>query len=192
MNTVQNTLLDSLRVSESAVEVANVEIPDYPYAVVSLHRFENIFSKDKLTEIVDLLLQISKKTNLLFILHKPTEKKLEQHQLRAKPEACSNIELRPRYSYFQFIKLIKKATLVITDGGSNQEECFYLGKPCIIMRATSERREGLGENAVICNYRYPEIEQVIDNLASYEIVADQSTVSPTSIIVDQLTLLDTY
>lgn len=192
VNTVQNTLLDSLRVSESAVEVANVEIPDYPYAVVSLHRFENIFSKDKLTEIVDLLLQISKKTNLLFILHKPTEKKLEQHQLRAKLEACSNIELRPRYSYFQFIKLIKKATLVITDGGSNQEECFYLGKPCIIMRATSERREGLGENAVICNYRYPEIEQVIDNLASYEIVADQSTVSPTSIIVDQLTLLDTY
>ncbi|CAA0092919.1 UDP-N-acetylglucosamine 2-epimerase [Halioglobus japonicus] len=190
VDTLQNTLLDALRISESAVEIADVEIPGYPYAVVSLHRFENIFSKEKLTEIVDLLLQVSKKTKLLFILHKPTEKKLEQHRLRAKLEACSNIEMRPRYSYFQFIKLIKNASLVITDGGSNQEECFYLGKPCIIMRTTSERREGLGENAVICNYQYAEIERVIDNLAKYKIVADQSTVSPTNIIIDELTRLD--
>ncbi len=191
VNTVYNTLLDALRISESAVAEAKVEIPDYPYAVVSVHRFENIFSKEKLTEIVDLLLRTSEHMPLLFILHKPTEKKLEQYKLRSKLEACSSIELRPRYSYFQFIKLIKQASFVITDGGSNQEECYYIGKPCIIMRATSERQEGLGKNAVICNYSYPEIERVVSDLPRYQTVAEHSAISPTNIIIDQLMLLDT-
>jgi UDP-N-acetylglucosamine 2-epimerase (non-hydrolysing) len=184
--------LDALRISELAVAEAEVDIPDYPYAVVSLHRFENIFSKQKLMEIVDLLALASKKFPLLFILHKPTEQKLEHYQLRARLDACPNIELRPRYSYFQFIKLIKHASFVVTDGGSNQEECYYLGKPCIIMRTTSERQEGIGENAVICNYKYPEIERVMNNLPRYQTGANLTINSPTAIIIDQLTLLDTH
>ncbi len=191
VNTIHNTLLDSLRISEGAVDEAAVVIPAYPYGLVSIHRFENIFSKAKLTEIVDLLLLASQKMPLLFILHKPTERKLDQFHLRETLEQCTNIELRPRYSYFQFMKLTKQAALVITDGGSNQEECYYLGKPCIIMRAASERQEGLGENAVICNYHYDEIERVIDNLPEYEAATDRSAISPTSIIIDKLVQLDT-
>ena len=86
--------------------------------------------------------------------------------------------MRPRYSYFQFMKLTKQASLVITDGGSNQEECYYMGKPCVIMRAASERQEGLGENAVICNYKYEEIEHVMSNLSRYEIVGDRPASRP--------------
>lgn len=190
VNTIHNTLLDALRISENAVDEAKVDIPHYAYALVSIHRFENIFSKAKLTEIVDLLLCASNKMPLLFILHKPTEQKLDQFHLKAKLEGCPNIELRPRYSYFQFMKLTKQASLVITDGGSNQEECYYLGKPCIIMRAASERQEGLGENAVLCNYRYEEIERVMDNLSNYKIAEDRSAVSPTKIIIDHLIQLD--
>jgi UDP-N-acetylglucosamine 2-epimerase (non-hydrolysing) len=190
VNTIHNTLLDSLRISEKVVDGAAVEIPDYAYALVSIHRFENIFSRSKLTEIVELLLRASNKVPMLFILHKPTEQKLEQFQLRQKLELCPHIELRPRYSYFQFMRLTKKATLVITDGGSNQEECYYLGKPCIIMRAASERQEGLGENAVICNYDYDTIERVIKNLPAYTPAASRSSVSPTDIIIDELIRLN--
>jgi len=186
VNTVHNTLLDALRISEHAVDNAKVEVPGYSYGIVSIHRFENIFSRRKLTEIVDLLLHVSEKKLLLFILHKPTEQKLDQFHLREKLEQCPNIELRPRYSYFQFIKLTKQASLVITDGGSNQEECYYMGKPCIIMRAASERQEGLGENAVICNYSIEEIEHVMSNLTRYEIAAKQSNISPTDIIIEKL------
>lgn len=189
VNTIHNTLLDSLRISENTVAEANVDIPNYSYALVSIHRFENIFSRAKLTKIVDLLVRISKEMPLLFVLHKPTEKKLDQFHLREILERCPNIEMRPRYSYFQFMKLTKQASLVITDGGSNQEECYYMGKPCVIMRAASERQEGLGENAVICNYKYEEIEHVMSNLSRYEIVGDLSCISPTNIIVEQLILL---
>jgi UDP-N-acetylglucosamine 2-epimerase (non-hydrolysing) len=186
VNTVHNTLIDALKISEDSVNEANVDIPENPYAVVSLHRFENIFSKSRFAEIVDLLLQISETTHLLFILHKPTEQKLNLFGLKSKLESCPNIELRPRYSYFQFIKLIKYASFVVTDGGSNQEECHYIGKPCIIMRTTSERQEGIGQNAVICNYKYSEIEAVINNLPAYEIAPKWLEVSPSRIIVDHL------
>lgn len=189
VNTIHNTLLDALKISERGVDESKVDIPPEAFAVVSIHRFENIFSKPKLTEIVDLLIKASKKTPLLFILHKPTEKKLEQFGLRAKLEHCPTIELRPRYSYFQFIKLVKHGSFVITDGGSNQEECYYIGKPCIIMRTATERQEGINKNAVICNYQYQKIQRVIENPADFEVSPTNTDVSPTTIIVDNLAKL---
>ncbi len=190
VNTVHNTLLDALRISETAVNESQVAIPDHEFAVASIHRFENIFSRSKLTEIVDLLIDVSTRTPILFILHKPTEQKLDQYELRSRLEQCPTIELRPRYSYFQFIKLTRQASFVITDGGSNQEECFYMGKPCIIMRAASERQEGLGQNAVVSNYSIARINQVIDSLSDYQLTSQDFGVSPSSIIVDELEKLD--
>jgi UDP-N-acetylglucosamine 2-epimerase (non-hydrolysing) len=186
VNTVHNTLLDSLRISEGAVNESIVDIPGSEFAVASIHRFENIFSKSKLTQIVDLLIKASEKTPLLFILHKPTEHKLIQFGLMEILEHCPSIELRPRYSYFQFIKLIKHASFVITDGGSNQEECYYMEKPCIIMRSASERKEGIGENAVICNYQEDKIILAIKKLTKHRLAPQDLGISPSKIIVDTL------
>jgi len=186
VDTIHNTLLDSLRISENAVVDAIVEVPGTAFAVVSIHRFENIFSKEKLTEIVELIQKISTTTPLLFILHKPTEKNLRKYNLIQQLEDCPGIELRPRYSYFQFIKLIKHASFVVTDGGSNQEECYYMGKPCIILREASERQEGLGGNAIICNYDYNLIRQIAENPVKYNTLPVKSVVSPSAIIVDAL------
>ena len=142
--------------------------------------------RSMLSRIVDLLIRISDSTPLIFILHKPTEQKLAQFGLRDKLESCAEIELRPRYTYFQFIKLIKHASFVITDGGSNQEECHYLGKPCIIMRTTSERQEGIGTNAVISNYDYATISDVVKKPEQYSIAASNLDASPSAIIVEEL------
>ena len=54
------------------------------------------------------------------------------------------------------------------------------------MRSTSERQEGIGQNAVICNYKYSEIAPVINNLPAYEIAPKWLEVSPSRIIVDHL------
>ncbi len=186
VNTVHNTLLDALNISKAAIGQASVDIPDQPFGVVSIHRFENIFSRARLTEIVGLLQRISVQRHLLFILHKPTLEKLRQYGLMSALENCGAIELRPRYTYFEFIKLIGSADFVITDGGSNQEECHYLGKPCIILRQASERQEGLGGNAAICGYDYRKITQILDNLDDYALEPANPAPSPAKIIVDSL------
>ena len=189
IDTVHNTLLDSLRLSEQAIDSAAIDIPCNKFAVASIHRFENIFSRGQMTTIVNILEKMSTEIRVLFILHKPTEQKLAEFGLMERLESNPNIELRPRYSYFQFVKLIKHAAVVVTDGGSNQEECHYIGKPCIIMRSTSERKEGIGHNATICNYEYEEVARVLSNLKRYEHAPEKESVSPSRIIVDTLSLM---
>ncbi len=45
--------------------------------------------------------------------------------------------------------MLQRAEYIVTDGGSNQEESFYLGKPCLLLRKETERHEGLGENVIL-------------------------------------------
>lgn len=187
VNTHFNTLIDSLKASEESIANAEVEIPEYRYGIVSIHRFENIFSRQKLETITEILVDISSQHRLLLILHKPTLKKLAEFNLLQRLEQCANIELRPRYSYFQFIKLVKHAYFVITDGGSNQEECYYLGKPCLILRKATERNEGIGHNACISGYKPDVIKDFFHSVARYEHPEIKSNISPTEIIINSLT-----
>jgi len=130
INTKENTLLDSLKSVLGDEEKISVDIPKENYCLVSIHRFENIFNKTQLSYILKIIKEISGKIKVLFILHKPTRQKLDEYDFFGELENDSNIELRPRYDYFQFIKLLKNSDFIITDGGSNQEESYYLG-PCI-------------------------------------------------------------
>jgi UDP-N-acetylglucosamine 2-epimerase (non-hydrolysing) len=38
-----------------------------------------------------------------------------------------------------FIELIRGATIVVTDSGGVQEECVYIGRPCLTLRPSTER-----------------------------------------------------
>ena len=48
--------------------------------------------------------------------------------------------------------MLRAAPLVITDGGSIQEECALLGVPTLLWRARTERPHGLGANVVLTGY----------------------------------------
>jgi UDP-N-acetylglucosamine 2-epimerase (non-hydrolysing) len=153
INTVNNTLLDSLANALPAIQqVFDIDSPDVPFGVVTLHRFENIYSKASLERVVTIVERISKSIHLLFILHKPTEIKLRKFGFYHRLADNIHIELRKRYDYFRFIHLITKAEFVISDGGSNQEECLFLGKPILLLRKATERTEGLQRNCVLSKY----------------------------------------
>jgi UDP-N-acetylglucosamine 2-epimerase (non-hydrolysing) len=185
INTFSNTLLDSLLTARPAIEnISDVDIPGVKYAVVTLHRFENVKDKPNVENIVKLLLEISKEIRLIFILHKITENKLRKFELMQALKSSDNIEMRKRYDYFRFIKLISHSEFVISDGGSNQEECFYLGKPVLLFRNVSERQEGLGVNAVLSKFDEGIISEFVKNYASYSKNFIQTADSPSSIIAD--------
>lgn len=50
--------------------------------------------------------------------------------------------------YLEFIYLMEKATIVLTDSGGIQEEAPGLGKPVLVMRDTTERPEALSSGTV--------------------------------------------
>lgn len=185
INTYVNTLYDSLRFALPTLEtLTGVEIPTRRYAVVTLHRFENIYNYKALSRLISIVEHISEKIYLLFVLHKPTEVKLKKFGFFSQLASNKNIEFRQRYSYFEFIKLLVNADFVVSDGGSNQEECYYLGKPILLLRKTTERCEGLTENCVVSQYDLKIVTEFIENVDNYRFDFKQLDHYPSNIIVE--------
>jgi UDP-N-acetylglucosamine 2-epimerase (non-hydrolysing) len=181
-----NTLYDALRFIKKNTQSLSVKIPSTPYVVVSVHRFENIFNKTVLSKIVEIIEKIALTIPVLMIAHKPTMQKLQSFGLSARLESNEQIEVRPRYDYANFIHLVSLSEFVVTDGGSNQEECFYLGKPCLVLRHATERTEGLNENVVISEFDQACIDHFVAHYSIYARDEKIITPSPTEVIVDRL------
>ena len=122
------------------------------YGVVSIHRFENIFNKNRLNFILNQIEYISKSCPLYFVLHPATVQKLHSYDWYLRLENNPNVKLTNRMGFIDFIQLINNSRFLITDGGSNQEESSYLGLPCLLMRNATERKEGLDQNVVLSAY----------------------------------------
>ena len=59
-----------------------------------------------------------------------------------------NIALLPPLDYLPMVHLMRHAAIVLTDSGGLQEEAPALGKPVLVMRAVTERPEGMEAGTV--------------------------------------------
>lgn len=185
IDTIANTMFDTVRMARKASRRRD-HIPASPFALVSLHRYENIFNRRRLTAILEDLERVSVRLPLLFILHPSTESRLIRFGLMEELRRNGRIELRPRYSYFDFFSLMEKAEFIISDGGSIQEEASYTGLPCLVMRKVSERPEGLGENVVLARYDREVIDEFVANYHRRRRAASFGETSPSEIIASSL------
>jgi UDP-N-acetylglucosamine 2-epimerase len=55
----------------------------------------------------------------------------------------ANVRLIAPQGYRNFVALMARARLILTDSGGVQEEAPSLGKPVLVMRDTTERPEGV-------------------------------------------------
>lgn len=74
--------------------------------------------------------------------------------------------------YLEFVYLMEKSTLVLTDSGGIQEEAPGLGKPVLVMRDTTERPEALSSGTVhLVGTSYEkimeEVSTLLDDAAAY-------------------------
>ena len=75
--------------------------------------------------------------------------------------------------YLEFVYLMEKSTIVLTDSGGIQEEAPGLGKPVLVMRDTTERPEALESGTVHLvgtdyNKIVNEVSTLLDDPAAYE------------------------
>jgi len=162
IDTLENTLLDGMRMALSKdlnLEVAR-KLPPRFFLFVC-HRQENLLDKAFLQGILERIENKSTQIPCVTIIHKPAEVALASLGLLEKLTKNPNIVALPRQSYFDFTHLLERAEFVITDGGSNQEECYFLGKACLVLRKESERREGLGHNALLSMKDFTVIEEFL-------------------------------
>ncbi len=183
-----NTLLDALRLADNGNggSAAPVNGSRKTFALVTLHRYETIARRSTLARAVDRVTRIARTLPLKFILHPPTRVALKKCSLYETLERHPRIELLPRLDFFAFSRMLRKAEFIVSDGGSNQEECHYLGIPCLLLREETERVEGLGENAVLSRFDENLIDDFVHRYPEFRRAPLTDTASPTEIILDRL------
>lgn len=189
INTINNTLIQSLHLClNHPVNTKFVNsLRAKKFFLLILHRQEHIFFEKSLTKkYLKLMLENQEKDMIcVLVLHKLTEDFLIGENLMNKLKS-KNIILVPRLPYPEFMNVMKMAQFVATDGGSNQEESYYFGKPCLVLRNVTERIEGLGENVVLSKGRNTLIKDFIINYQKYKRKPIKINTSPSKIIVDYL------
>ena len=86
------------------------------------------------------------------------------------------IHLTPPLSYLSFVALLQRARLVLTDSGGVQEEAPALGCPVLVLRSSTERREGITAGAAqlvgtSANAIVAAVRRVLDDAGHYAAMA---------------------
>lgn len=186
INMGANTMLDGVRYALSHPSKNRFDFEDSLFAIVSIHRFENIFTARFVNFILPVLKNIAGKHHLIFTLHPATRERLRNLGLYESLVNHPNITLHERFDFVDWINLCSKSQFVITDGGSNQEELSYLGVPTLLFRNETERKEGLGENIVLSKFDEKIIYAFVSNLENYRREARMGARAPSKKIVELL------
>jgi UDP-N-acetylglucosamine 2-epimerase (non-hydrolysing) len=104
------------------------------FGLVTLHRPSNVDDEETLQEIARALAELSQEMPLLFPAHPRTLDRIKHSHL----SFGATVLVEPM-GYLEFLGLMARARLVLTDSGGIQEETTALGIPCITLRNNTER-----------------------------------------------------
>jgi UDP-N-acetylglucosamine 2-epimerase (non-hydrolysing) len=130
---------------------ARLGLEDRKYAVATFHRPSNVDSRDSASRVVDALRLLAGFCPVVFRVHPRTRDSFERFGLLSALAACPGVHLVEPMGYFDFIGLVERSRVVVTDSGGLQEETTYLKVPCLTMRENSERPStiSIGTNLLI-------------------------------------------
>jgi UDP-N-acetylglucosamine 2-epimerase (non-hydrolysing) len=120
---------------------------EHPYVLITGHRREH-FGKgfDEICGAIAGLARAFPDCRFVYPLHlNPNVKDPVGRLLGHLP----NVALIPPQPYMQFVALMARCRLVLTDSGGVQEEAPSLGKPVLVMRDTTERPEGVAAGTAL-------------------------------------------
>ena len=143
---------DSLKHREQALQLKLLEplglVPGH-YAVLTLHRPDNVDHPSILQRLLEVIGQISYDLPVIFPIHPRTRRNIEAFGLTHLLEDFPALMCRDPLGYLEFLALMAQAKLIITDSGGIQEETTVLGVPCLTLRAETERPVTVAEGTNI-------------------------------------------
>jgi UDP-N-acetylglucosamine 2-epimerase (non-hydrolysing) len=137
-NIMIDTLARSLEASRGRPVLEELGLEPGAYAVITLHRPSNVDDRRTLTDLLEVLVEESERTPMVFPCHPRTRKELDRFGVVGATD-IKGLRLVEPLGYLDFLRLQSRARLVITDSGGIQEETTYLRVPCITVRDTTER-----------------------------------------------------
>jgi UDP-N-acetylglucosamine 2-epimerase (non-hydrolysing) len=134
-------------------------------AVATFHRPENVDHLKHLNEVVQILKELSAEMPVIFPIHPRTKSQLTKHNI-LNEVINPNILITDPLGYFEFIQIISRSRVVVTDSGGVQEETTYLNIPCVTFRKNTERPVTLemGTNILLQLYESDRSNKIINHI----------------------------
>lgn len=117
--------------------------------LITGHRRENF--GDGFIRMVTAMKDLSEKykdVDFVYPMHLNPNVRKPIHEVFGEDLARPNFFFIEPLQYLEFVHLMSKAAIVLTDSGGIQEEAPGLGKPVLVMRDTTERPEALDAGTV--------------------------------------------
>ena len=117
--------------------------------LITGHRRENF--GDGFIRMVTAMKDLSEKytdVDFVYPMHLNPNVRKPIHEVFGEDLTRPNFFFIEPLQYLEFVHLMSKATIILTDSGGIQEEAPGLGKPVLVMRDTTERPEALASGTV--------------------------------------------
>ena len=143
--------------------------------LITGHRRENFGDSfiNMLTAIKDLSEKYGN-VDFVYPMHlNPNVRKPIRDMFNDKSSETGNLFFIEPLQYLEFVYLMERSTIILTDSGGIQEEAPSLGKPVLVMRETTERPEALSSGTVrLVGTNYDlivsEISTLLEDQSAYE------------------------
>ena len=126
-----------------------VHQPSRKLVLITGHRRENF--GDGFISMVTAMKDLSEKypdVDFVYPMHLNPNVRKPIHEVFGEDLTRPNFFFIEPLQYLEFVYLMEKSTVVLTDSGGIQEEAPGLGKPVLVMRDTTERPEALKSGTV--------------------------------------------
>lgn len=154
-NVMIDSLLAHLKIAEERPILAELGLESKKFALLTLHRPDNVDDQKTLTQIVEALDIVSQKMPIIFPCHPRTRLNIDKFNLGSYFDEA-RLRLIESTGYLDFLKLQSAAAMVLTDSGGVQEETTILNIPCLTLRKNTERPVTITEGTNILVGPYPE------------------------------------
>ena len=142
--------------------------------LITGHRRENF--GDGFISMVTAMKDLSEKypdVDFVYPMHLNPNVRKPIHEVFGEDLTRPNFFFIEPLQYLEFVYLMEKSTVVLTDSGGIQEEAPGLGKPVLVMRDTTERPEALKSGTVHLvgtnhDLIVSEVSTLLDDPAAYE------------------------
>ena len=142
--------------------------------LITGHRRENF--GDGFISMVTAMKDLSEKypeVDFVYPMHLNPNVRKPIHEVFGEDLTRPNFFFIEPLQYLEFVYLMEKSTVVLTDSGGIQEEAPGLGKPVLVMRDTTERPEALKSGTVHLvgtnhDLIVSEVSTLLDDAVAYE------------------------
>jgi UDP-N-acetylglucosamine 2-epimerase (non-hydrolysing) len=141
-NTVIDAVIQHLPIAKKRSRIMK-SVSFEKFALATAHRAENVDDFSVLTDLVEAFEEAP--LPVVYPMHPRTKKRLLQNKAYAKVQKMKNMAIFPPLGYLDFLLLMQRCEMIITDSGGVQEEATAppIRKPILVIRLSTERPEAV-------------------------------------------------